>query len=81
MMRTIKIAVTQSSCGHLTCVGPNDFKESDFNNAMDAAFSWSIEAGYMPTSRYWVEAAIPEPLEDAPTISATLQQPGTRHGE
>ena len=72
-MRTIKIAVTQSSCGHLTCVGPDDFKSSEFNDAMDAAMSWSIEAGYIPSSRYWLAAEIPEPLEDVQTIPATLQ--------
>jgi len=69
--RAVRIAVTQSSCGHLTFVGPDDFKTSDFNDAMDAAMSWAIEAGYIPTSRYWITVEIPAPLADVPEIPAT----------
>lgn len=78
--KTIRIAVAQASCGHLTIVGPDDFKTSEFNGAMDAAMSWSIEAGYIPTSRYWLTANIPEPLSDVPEIAA-MAHPEAVEGE
>lgn len=65
----VKIAIVQATCGHLTCVGPNDYKEADYSNAMDAAIGWHIEAGYMPAATYWVQADLP-PLPVVQTISA-----------
>lgn len=56
---SVQIAVVQAMCGHLTCVGPDDFKKADYSNAMDAAIGWHIEAGYMPAATYWIEAELP----------------------
>jgi len=58
-MSVVRIAVVQSACGHLTCVGPNDFKKDDYSSAMDAAIGWHIEAGYMPAATYWIVADLP----------------------
>jgi len=68
----VKIAVVQAMCGHLTCVGPNDFKSEDYSSQMDAAIGWHIEAGYMPAATYWVEADLPA-LPSVPTIRARAQ--------
>jgi hypothetical protein len=56
---SVKIAVVQASDGHLTCVGPNDFKPTEYDNSMDAAIGWHIEAGYMPAATYWVMVDLP----------------------
>lgn len=58
-METVKIAVVQSRCGHLSCVGPNDFKADEYNDAMDAAISYHLEAGYLPAAIYWAEVELP----------------------
>ena len=57
--QTIRVAVVQAMCGHLTCVGPNDFKVEDYGDAMTAAIGFHIEAGYMPAATYWISASIP----------------------
>jgi hypothetical protein len=72
---TIKIAIVQASCGHLTCVGPNDFKPGEFNGAMDAAISWHIEAGYMPAATYWAAVEMPV-LPEVATLTAILEDEG-----
>lgn len=73
MNASVKIAIVQASCGHITCVGPNDFKVADYSNAMDAAIGWHIEAGYMPAATYWIEAELPS-LPQVPTIRALAAQ-------
>lgn len=55
----MKIALVQAMCGHVTCVGPNDFMKSEYDDAMSAAIGWHIEAGYMPAATYWVEVELP----------------------
>jgi len=66
--RIIRIAVAQARDGHTACVGPDDFKSDDFNDAMDAAISWLIEAGWMPAAHYWIEVALPSPVDRVPTL-------------
>jgi len=71
-MSGVRIAVVQATCGHLTCVGPNDYKTADYNNAMDAAIGWHIEAGYMPAATYWVSADLPA-VPAVPEISGKVE--------
>ena len=67
----IKIAVVQATCGHLTCVGPNDFNVKNYPDQMSAAIGWHIEAGYMPAATYWVAADIPT-LPEIATLAGTV---------
>jgi len=67
----IRIAIVQSRCGHLTCVGPNDYEKAAYSDAMDAAIGWHIEAGYQPAARYWAEVDVPAP-NDIPMLSAAI---------
>jgi len=70
-MSDFKIAVVQAMNGHLTCVGPNDYKESEFSSAMDAAISWHIEAGWLPAACYWIHAKVP-PAPSIPELRAQV---------
>lgn len=76
----MKIAIVQAMCGHLTCVGPNDFKTAEFNDAMDAAISWHLEAGYQPAACYWAEVNLP-PVPPTPELVAILSTPSISRGE
>lgn len=67
----MKVAIVQAMCGHVTCVGPNDFKAAEHNDAMDAATSFHLEAGYLPVACYWIEADLP-PIPDVPTVRAQV---------
>lgn len=69
----MKIAIVQAMCGHLTCVGPNDFKASEHSTAMDAAISWHLEAGYLPVACYWAEVELP-PVPSIPELRASAEQ-------
>jgi hypothetical protein len=73
MTDTIRIAVVQSACGHVTCAGPNDFRAQDgYKDAMDAAISYHIEAGWSPAACHWVEAPIPA-IPPIPVVPATVE--------
>lgn len=67
-----RIAVVQSLDGHLTCVGPNDFKKPEHNDAMDAALSWHLEAGHLPAATYWASVELP-PIPTVPELRAKAE--------
>lgn len=69
----VRIAVVQSLDGHLTCVGPGDFKEADYSDAMSAAIGWHLEAGHLPAAVYWLEARLP-PLPTIPELRARADE-------
>lgn len=71
----VRIAIVQAMCGHLTCVGPNDFKAREYSSAMNAAISFHIEAGYMPAAQYWIKATIPA-RPAVPVLAAALSDEG-----
>lgn len=71
MSEACRIAVVQAGDGHLTVCGPHDFKASEFNDAMDAAVSWHLEAGWLPIACYWVDANIP-PAPSLPQLKAQV---------
>lgn len=73
--REIRIAVVQASDGHVTCIGPNDFPTKDFTDAMEAAISFHIEAGWMPVSRHWVSVALPIPSDEVPVLIGNPSPP------
>lgn len=72
----MKIAVVRATCGHTTCVGPDDYKKDDYSEQMDAAIGWHIEAGYMPAQCLWVEVLLPDippiPLEIGTAIETPV---------
>lgn len=68
----MKIAIVQALDGHLTCVGPDDFKETDHRDAMSAALSWHLEAGHLPAATYWAEVDLP-PLPTIPELRAKAE--------
>jgi hypothetical protein len=69
----VRIAVVQSLDGNLTCCGPNDFKGGDYNDQMNAAIGWSIEAGYLPAAHYWVTVELP-PIPTIPELRAQAER-------
>lgn len=69
MTETIKIAIVQALGGHLTCCGPNDFREKEHEDAMSAAISWHLEAGHLPAATYWADVELP-PVPTIPELRA-----------
>lgn len=68
----MRIAVVRARCGYTTCVGPNDYKQGDYSDAMDAAISYGLEAGYLPAHCLWVDVDLPAmPNEQTEKGSAT----------
>lgn len=55
----IRIAIVRSRDGHATVCGPNDFKGTLYNDAMDAALSWHIEAGHIVAATHWALVMLP----------------------
>lgn len=70
--RKIRIAIVQSRDGNVTCVGPDDFQKAEFNDAMDAAISYSLEAGHLVATRHWATVEIPEP-SDVPVVEGEME--------
>lgn len=68
-MSEVRVAVVQALDGHLTCVGPDDFKPDEHKDAMSAALCWHLEAGHLAAATYWVTAALP-PVPTIPELRA-----------
>lgn len=68
-MSEVKIAVVQALCGHLTCIGPDDYSVSSYPNEMEAAICFHLEAGYQPAATYWVTVELP-PVPTIPELRA-----------
>jgi len=72
-MTEVRIAVVQALDGHLTCVGPQDFKADDHDDAMSAAIGWHLEAGHLPAATCWVVADLP-PIPTIPELRALAER-------
>lgn len=70
-MTDFRIAVVQAMDGHLTCVGPNDYKADEYDSAMDAAVGYHLEGGWLPAACYWIDAKLP-PLPSIPELRAQV---------
>jgi hypothetical protein len=73
MTDNLRIAIVQSPEGHVTCAGPNDYRKEDgYRDAMDAAISFHLEAGWAPAACYWVDTTIPS-VPAIPVLTATAE--------
>ena len=57
--RTFKIAIAQALSGQTRVCGPDDIGE--YRDEMEAAICWLLEAGEVPSNRYWVTVQLPAP--------------------
>lgn len=69
----MKIAIARAACGYTTCVGPNDYQPDEHPDAIDAARSYMLEAGYIPVATYWAEVALP-PLPAITVLPASIEE-------
>lgn len=69
----VRFAIVRSRDGYLTVCGPNDFRPQDYPSMMDAALSFSLEAGHIPVAAYWANIELP-PLPDVPELVAAARR-------
>lgn len=68
--RIVRMAVVQDLQGHVTTAGPDD--HDGYDNAMEAAICWHIEAGRVPATKHWIEVELPYPRDCIPAVKAVV---------
>lgn len=73
----VEIAVVISDDGHITVCGPHDFNKTDYDDAMNAAIGWHMEAGHLVADRYWLEADFDKPVihRKRPLVTQITEEP------
>lgn len=72
MADALRIAVVRSRDGYTTVCGPNDFSK-DYDDPMNAALGWHLEAGHIPADVFWATINLP-PIPDIPELAAQAER-------
>ncbi len=67
----MRIALVRSLDGYTTVCGPDDHG-ADHPSPMNAAITWHLESGHIPSECLWVEVELP-PIPDFPSIRAKAE--------
>lgn len=72
MSREIKIAIVQDRNGKVTTCGPDE-SWNTYGSQMEAAFCWALEAGEIPTNKFWVTVTLPDPTDTELELDSILE--------